>query len=75
MQDRIVQVREGQRLLISVPEAAQLLSVSKSFTYELVASGALESVQLGRRVLVPVGAIDRLIASGGTKDDDDPFDY
>lgn len=50
------------RALISVNEAARVIGVSRSYAYELVASGILASVRLGRRVLVPVSAIDDLIA-------------
>ena len=50
------------RVLISVTEAARAIGVSRSFAYELVASGHLISVRLGRRVLVPVSAIDDLVA-------------
>jgi excisionase family DNA binding protein len=49
------------RALISVNEAARVIGVSRSYTYELVASGDLASVRLGRRVLVPISAIDDLI--------------
>jgi excisionase family DNA binding protein len=52
------------RALISVKEAARLIGVPRSYAYELVASGHLASVRLGRRVLVPVSAIDDLIAQG-----------
>ncbi|MHB8378740.1 MAG: excisionase family DNA-binding protein [Acidimicrobiales bacterium] len=50
------------RALISVSEAARVIGVSRSYAYELVASGLLTSVRLGRRVLIPISAIDDLIA-------------
>ena len=43
----------GTKLLVSVAEAAELLSVSRSTVYELVAAGVIASVKLGRRRLVP----------------------
>lgn len=52
-----------ERKLISVGEAAAILSVSRSFAYEMVTAGVLISVRLGRRVLVPVSALDDLIAN------------
>jgi excisionase family DNA binding protein len=57
----VSQVEQIPRALISVNEAARVIGVSRSFAYELVASGHLTSVRLGRRVLVPVSAIDDLI--------------
>lgn len=50
-----------QPLVLTVTEAGNLLGVSRSTAYELVRSGELDSVQLRRRVVVPVAAIaDRL---------------
>lgn len=34
------------KLLLSIPEAAEALSISRSKTYELVRSGALASVRI-----------------------------
>ncbi len=48
--------------LMTVREVAQLLRISKSFAYELVARGELESVRLGRRVLVPTTSVHQLVA-------------
>ena len=56
------QSEQVPRALISVNEAARVIGVSRSYAYELVASGHLASIRLGRRVLVPVSAIDDLIA-------------
>jgi excisionase family DNA binding protein len=48
-------------LVLNVTEAGNLLGVSRSTAYELVRSGELESVQLRRRVVVPVAVVaDRL---------------
>lgn len=44
-------------LVLTVTEAGLVLGVSRSTAYELVRSGDLESVQLRRRVVVPVAAI------------------
>jgi excisionase family DNA binding protein len=48
--------------LMTVHEVAQLLRISRSFAYELVARGELESVRIGRRVLVPVTSVHQLVA-------------
>jgi excisionase family DNA binding protein len=40
-------------LVYTVPEAAQLLRISRAFAYELVARGELPVIRLGRRVVVP----------------------
>ena len=52
---------EGDKLLITISEAAERLSIGRSFAYQLVQTGALPTVQLGRRRLVPVHALVILI--------------
>jgi excisionase family DNA binding protein len=61
---KISETEQLPRLLVGVTEAAQALGISRSYAYELVASGFLASVRLGRRVLVPVSAIEDLVARG-----------
>lgn len=49
-------------LTISVTDAAALLGVSRSSAYEAVRKGELPSIRIGRRVVVPRPALDRLLA-------------
>lgn len=61
-----------EKLLVSVwPEAAEVLGVGRSTAFDLVASGQLASVRVGRRRLVPVSALrefaERLIESQATE--------
>ena len=42
------------RLLVSVKEAARLLSVGETAMWDLLMSGEVASVKVGRRRLVPV---------------------
>ena len=52
---------EGGPLLLSVQEAAKHLGVSRSLMYELINTGEIESLHLGRRRLVSREAINRFI--------------
>ena len=45
------------RLLYRIAEAAEILGVSRSKAYELVASGEIPSVRLGGTVRVPAAAL------------------
>jgi excisionase family DNA binding protein len=45
------------RLVLSVAEAAELLGVSRSCAYNLVACGDLAAVRVGRRLLVRCDAV------------------
>jgi excisionase family DNA binding protein len=47
----------GERLVVSVTEAGQLLGVSRAFAYELAARGELPTIRLGRRLVVPKVAL------------------
>ena len=57
---------DRKSLVVSVPEAARLLGISRTHAYELVARGELAHVRLGRRIVVPKHAIDTLL-SGPTR--------
>jgi excisionase family DNA binding protein len=46
---------------LTVAEAARLLGISKSHAYQLVHTGALPAVRLGRRVLIPGRSINELL--------------
>jgi len=48
---------------VRVEEAARLLNVGRSTAYDLIRSGRLRSIKIGRRRLVPRDALDALIAS------------
>jgi len=50
-------------LLVAVPDAARLLGIGVTLTWELVRSGAIPSVKLGRRVLVSRVALEHLACS------------
>jgi excisionase family DNA binding protein len=49
------------RLVYSVTEAAELLGISRSTAYELVARGELPTVRLGRRLIVTRPALTALL--------------
>jgi len=49
-------------LLLSVPEAARILSLGRSKTYFLVSRGILPSLRIGRSVLVPLEELRAWVA-------------
>lgn len=49
-------------LTVSVDEAAHLLGVSRSHAYDLVGRGVLPAIRLGRRLRIPRGAVEGLVA-------------
>ena len=60
---------EADRLTLSVEEAAHLLGISRGLAYELAHSGQLPVVRLGRRLLVPKVALERMLAQTKTSGD------
>ena len=54
-----------ERAAVSVEAAAVLLSVSRSMAWRMVNSGELRSVRAGKRVLVPMSAINEFLVDGG----------
>jgi excisionase family DNA binding protein len=58
--------REPQdRLAVTVDEASELLGISKWLGYEMVAQGKLPALRLGRRLIIPLSALERLLDSVG----------
>ena len=54
-----------ERAAVSVEAAAVLLSVSRSMAWRMVNSGELRSVRAGKRVLVPMSAINEFLGDSG----------
>lgn len=53
----------GERLVLTVEEAATLLGISRAFAYEAVNAGTIPSIRIGRRILVPKAALNRLVGA------------
>jgi excisionase family DNA binding protein len=59
------------KLIVSVPEAAELLGVSDDLVYELTERGDLPCIRLGRRKVIPRKAIESLVEQAVTGFDSD----
>ena len=55
-------MNDQNKLLLTVPEAAHLLSIGRSRCYDLVLSGQLRSLKLGRRRLIPREGLETFVA-------------
>lgn len=51
--------------LLAIKQALYELGISRTAIYELIKEGKLKTVKIGRRRLVPVEAIDELVAGLG----------
>jgi excisionase family DNA binding protein len=52
-----------QPLTVTVEQAAKLLGIGRSTAYELVHTGDIPSLRLGRRLVVPIAAFHDFIGS------------
>ncbi len=50
-----------RRLTLTVEEAAATLGISRAFAYESVARGDIPSIRIGRRILVPKAALEKML--------------
>ena len=57
-----------QKLLLTVPEAGRVLAISRSKMYDLLNSGGLPSVHIGRSRRVRVSDIEDFVNGGSEKD-------
>jgi excisionase family DNA binding protein len=49
-------------LTITVPAAARKLGIGKNTAYEAIKRGEIPFVRIGRRVLVPVAAFEKMLS-------------
>lgn len=61
----IIEDRSEQRLTMTVEEAAVVLGISRATAYDAVNRGEIPCIRIGRRILVPVVALNRLLESAG----------
>jgi excisionase family DNA binding protein len=51
-----------QKLTLSVPEAGRALGIGRTAAYEAARTGQLPTIRIGKRVLVPVVALKRMLS-------------
>ncbi len=56
-----------KRLCITVPEAAEMLGISRNFAYELVKRKELPVVKFGKRLLIPRVALEKMLEKGAVQ--------
>ncbi len=56
-----------ERRTLTVTEAARTLGISRAAAYAAARSGAIPTIAIGRRIVVPVPALERLLE--GRRDD------
>ncbi len=57
---------DSKHLVYSVAEAGKRLGLSRGLMYEAIRTGQIPSVRIGRRILIPCAALDRLLEGNET---------
>ena len=55
-------VSTENKLVLTVPEAGELLGVSRAHAYLMVKMGQIPIIKLGRRIVVPKVALEKMLA-------------
>jgi len=55
-------MQQEDKLVYSVIEMAALLGIGRSKAYELIRSGTIPSLKLGRRIVIPKLALSQFLA-------------
>ena len=50
------------RKVVSVTEAASMLGIGRNLCYEAIRRGEIPAIRIGKRLLVPMVALERLLA-------------
>jgi excisionase family DNA binding protein len=55
-------MQHNATLTVTTAEAARLLGISRNLAYEAARRGEIPTIRIGRRILVPIAALERLIS-------------
>ena len=58
---------DTEKLTLTVTEAARCLGIGRNSAYEAIARGEIPVVKVGKRLLVPKAALDRLLSGDHAK--------
>ena len=50
-----------EKKTLSIPEAGKVLGICRSAAYEAARTGQLPTVRIGKRILVPIVALERML--------------
>ena len=61
----VIEERPVQRLTMTVEEAAVVLGISRATAYDAMSRGEIPCIRIGRRILIPKVALERLLDGAG----------
>lgn len=60
--------RASKRLTMTIPEAAERLGIGRNQGYEAARNGQIPTIKIGKRLLVPVTALENKLLNAGGPD-------
>lgn len=57
----------SEKLTLTVQDTAQMLGLSRNSVYQGVLTGEIPHVKVGKRILIPRAALERMLESAGQK--------
>ncbi len=61
---------EDERKTVSVTQAARQIGIGRNLAYEGIRRGEIPAIKIGKRLLVPVAALERMLAEAGQAEGD-----
>lgn len=58
---------EMEKVVYTVDEAAQILDISRPSAFQGIRRGEIPCIRIGRRILVPKAALDKLLGNAGVE--------
>ncbi|MEQ9247470.1 MAG: helix-turn-helix domain-containing protein [Nitratireductor sp.] len=58
-----------KKATLSITEAGQVLGIGRTAAYEAARAGDLPTIRIGKRLLVPLVALERLLSDAGNNKD------
>ena len=60
-----MKLSDDKPVTLTVPQAAQMLGIGRSAAYEAARTGQIPTLRIGRRLVVPIKALERLLEGRG----------
>ena len=58
---------DTEKLTLTVGEAARCLGIGRNSAYEAIARGEIPAVKIGKRLLVPKAALEKMLSGNDSK--------
>ncbi len=62
-----MEIEKSEKIVLTVDEAARILQISRPSAFRGIKSGEIPHIRIGRRILVPVVALEKLLTNAGGK--------